>query len=206
MIHEYRTYAIHPGQLERYLELAESRVQPIRQDRYGRLVGFWYSEFGKMHQVHHIWEYESLNRRQDDRKELFERKDWMENFIAEAWPTMQNQEVRFMREQQPYLFTEDKHAFYEARIYTTVVGRFKEVASDVAHRPLAGGAKRVGLWTCETPEPNEVCELIAYRSFEDRLEDASQAPAQQAWLREYGAQLLRVNSTLMLPIGISPVR
>lgn len=33
VIHEYRTYTITPGQLETYLALAETKVQPIRQDR-----------------------------------------------------------------------------------------------------------------------------------------------------------------------------
>lgn len=206
MIHEYRTYTMHPGQLEAYLELAETKVQPIRQDKYGKLVGFWYSEFGRMHQVHHIWEYASLDRRRDDRIELFNRSDWMEQFIAGAWPTMQTQDVRFMNPTQAYVYPDGNHALYETRIYRTVVGRFKQVAAAVAQRPLAPGATRVGLWACEAPTPNEVCEIVAYRSFEDRLADNIQATGQRTWFREHGAQILETHSTLLLPIGISPVQ
>lgn len=206
VIHEYRTYTLHPGQLERYLELAETVVQPIRQDRYGRLVGFWYSEFGSLHQVHHVWEYPSLDRRQADRKDLFERSDWMNEFIAHAWPTMQIQEVRFMIPAQPYNEVAGTHQLYEARIYRTVVGKFKEGVEAVRARPLAAGATRVGLWRCETPQPNEVCEIVAYPSFEARLADASQQKEQQGWWREFGPMFVATNATLMLPIGISPVK
>lgn len=206
MIHEYRTYTMHPGQLERYLDLAETMVQPIRRDEYGKLVGFWFSEFGRLHQVHHIWEYASLDRRRDDRKALFERRDWMEDFIAGAWPTMQAQDVRFMNPVQEYTHPVGRNALYESRFYRTVVGRFTQVGIAVSVRPLSSGATRVGLWTCESPTPNEVCEIVAYRSFEDRLADNCQAPEQQAWMREHGPKLLATESTLLLPIGISPVR
>jgi hypothetical protein len=206
VIHEYRTYTMYPGQLERYLELAETKVQPIREDRYGKLVGFWYSEFGSLHQVHHIWEYPSLDRRRDDRKALFQRRDWMEEFIAGAWPTMQTQDVRFMNPLQDYVMPGGKHSLYETRIYKSVVGRFDALGAAVAARPIASGATRVGLWTGEAPTPNEVCEIVAYRSFEDRLGDHCQSEAQRAWLREYGKEMLTTESTLLLPIGISPVK
>lgn len=206
MIHEYRTYTIHPGQLRRYLELAETKVQPIRQDKYGRLAGFWYTEFGTLNQVHHIWEYESLDRRQDDRKVLFQQRDWMEQFIAGAWPTMQVQEVRFMHPRFPIAAPARRSAFYEIRTWRTVVGRFARAADLLAERPLADGATRVGLWVCESPQPNEVCELVAYPSLEDRLADASQQPAQQAWLERAGPELQLGWSSLLLPIGISPLQ
>jgi len=119
---------------------------------------------------------------------------------------MQIQEVRFMLPVQAYQFPADHHAFYEARIYRSVVGRFNELAEALSERPLAAGATRIGLWTCESPQPNEVCELIAYRSFEDRLKDHSQSPQQQAWLDSFGHDFLNGYSTLMLPIGISPVK
>lgn len=206
MIHEYRTYTIHPGQLERYLELAETKVQPIRQDRYGRLIGFWYSEFGVLNQVHHIWEYDSLDHRQTERRNLFERRDWMEEFIAGAWPTMQVQDVRFMNPCRPWQAVAGRHALWEARIYRTVVGRFSAVAAAVAERPLTGDAVRAGLWTCETPGPNEVCEILAYPTAEARLADHAQADPQRLWLRDHGRELVGVTSTLLLPIGISPVQ
>jgi hypothetical protein len=206
MIHEYRTYTIHPAQLRRYLQLAQTKVQPIRQDKYGRLVGFWYSEFGTLNQVHHIWEYSSLDRRQEDRRALFQQRDWMEQFISSAWPTMQIQEVRFMIPQADLASPPHRSAFYEARIYRTAVGAFRSLADLVAERPLAAGATRIAHWTCETPQPNEVCELIAYPSFEARLSDASETPPQQAWLERAAAGLQLASATLLLPISISPLR
>jgi hypothetical protein len=206
MIHEYRTYTLHPGSLERYLELAESVVQPIRQDKYGKLIGFWYSEFGHLHQVHHIWEYSSLDQRQSDRKELFERKDWMGQFISHAWPTMQIQNVRFMVPVLDYKLVEKTHKLYEARIYRTEVGKYNDGGEAVRLRPLSDGATRIGLWRCETPQPNEICELVAYATYEDRLADAMQSTDQQRWWKEFGKTFIATDSTLLLPIGISPVK
>lgn len=206
MIHEYRTYTLHPGKLENYVQLAETKVVPIRQDRYGRLLGFWYSEFGTLNQVHHIWEYASLDQRQAARKELVARRDWMNDFISGAWPTMQIQMARFMTPCIAYSTPAARHALYEMRTYRTVVGRFSQVAGAVAERQIAQRATRVGLWLSEVPEPNEVCELLAYPSFEDRLADVSQAPNQRAWLSKHASDLMRVSSTLLLPIGISPVQ
>lgn len=206
MIHEYRTYTMHPHRLEAYLQLAETKVQQIRQDKYGKLLGFWYSEFGPLHQVHHVWEHESLDRRQSDRKELYNRRDWMDEFIAGAFPTMQEQDVRFMHPAQDFVLPEQGSALYEARVYRTSVGNSSRVAAAVAKRPLAPTATRVGLWIGETPTPNEVTEIIAYRSFADRVADEVRAPVQRDWIQVNGPHILATHSTLLLPIGISPAQ
>jgi len=206
VIHEYRTYTITPGQLETYLALAETKVQPIRQDRYGRLVAFWTSEFGTLNQVHHIWEYSSIDQRQALRRELSRNKDWFSQFLSGAWPTMQSQEVRFMLPQGALRAPEQPSAFYERRIYRCPAGHFAELAETVSSRPRDPSSTLFGVWISESPQPNEIVEIVAYRDWASRLADRSTAPAQQAWLRTNAPLLQVVESALLLPIGISPVR
>lgn len=206
MIHEYRTYTIHPGQLARYLDLANRKVVSVRGERYGRLVGFWWSEFGTYNQVHHIWEYSSLDSRQSLRKELAVNRDWADGFLAGAWPTMQVQYVRFMVPHTPVVPPTVRSLAYEARIYGTTPGHFTEVANAVAERPRGEGAHLVAVYNSETPQPNEVCELVAYASLDGRLGQHAQGQQQSAWLAQQEGRVLGITSTLLLPAAFSPLQ
>ena len=63
MIHELRIYTLKPGKVPEFMKLAEERAMPIRGDNYGKLVGYWFSEFGPLNQIFHLWEFEDLNTR-----------------------------------------------------------------------------------------------------------------------------------------------
>ncbi|QYU65978.1 NIPSNAP family protein [Leptolyngbya sp. 15MV] len=203
MLHEYRTYTIHPSRLSEYVRLANEKAIPIRGNDYGRLLGFWVSEAGTLCQMHHVWDYASLDARQAERARMWQNDRWRDEFIAHAWPTMQRQEVRFMIPRAPFVASVAPAGFYEARIYRTVVGRFLEAAAVVAERPLPKHATRIGVWTCESPEPNEVCEIIALPDAGARFApDAAQA----AWWDRHGGELLETRSTLMVPIAVSPLQ
>jgi len=206
MIHEYRTYTITPGELHLYLELAETRVQPLRQDRYGRLVAFWTSEFGVLNQVHHIWEYASIDQRQELRRELSQNRRWCDEFLAGAWPTMQTQEVRFMLPRGGLGEIDGRSAFYERRIYRCPAGKFASLATAVQDRPRDEQATLFGVWISESPQPNEIVEIVAYPSFEARLNDRLASERQRHWLHTHKALVQQIDSTLLLPIGISPVQ
>lgn len=206
MVHEYRTYTITPGQLHRYLALAESKVRPIREDRYGRLAAFWTSEFGTLHQVHHIWEYTSIDQRQDLRRELAGNREWCDQFLAGAWPTMQVQEVRFMFPNGAVTPPRGSSALYERRIYRCPAGRFAEAAEAVSQRPLHASAQRFGVWISETPQPNEIVEIVAYPAFDARLADAITSTPQRDWFARHEGLFQQTDSALLLPIGISPIR
>ncbi|NKC33891.1 NIPSNAP family protein [Falsiroseomonas selenitidurans] len=207
MLHEYRTYTIHPAQLGAYVRLANQKAIPIRGDDYGRLLGFWVSEAGTLCQVHHIWEYASLDARQAERARMWTNDRWREEFIAFAWPTMQVQEVRFMTARATLVAPAGPQALYEARVYQTVVGRFVEAALAVQKRPLSPGATRVGCWTCESPQPNQVVEIVAYADANLRfVADESQASEQASWWDAQEADLLGASATIMRPIAVSPLK
>lgn len=208
MLHEYRTYTLHPSQFGEYVRLANEKAIPIRKDDYGRLLGFWVSEAGTMCQVHHIWEYDSFEARQAERARMWSNDRWRDEFIAYAWPTMQRQEVRFMTARMPFVVPPAAAGLYEARIYRTVVGRFVEGAALVAERPLPSGSTRICTWTCESPQPNEVCELVAHADAVARFgaAGASSGPAQAAWWAAHGDQLLATASSFLVPITVSPLQ
>jgi hypothetical protein len=205
MIHEYRTYTLHPKLFARYCELAETKAIPIRGNDYGKLVAFWISEGGTLCQVHHIWEYPGLDARNAERIRMFENKAWTNDFIAHAWPTMQRQEVRFMQARSE-IVTPKGSNFYETRIYRTVVGRFVETAQAVKARPRGAGATLVGVYTSDSPEPNEVVEIIAYPSADARFKAHGESSEQRAWLAAHGDDLIDIRATPLLPLPISPMR
>lgn len=51
----------------RGLEARKNHIQP---------VGAWFSQVGKLHQVHHIWQYASLEERKAKREEAWKAVGW----------------------------------------------------------------------------------------------------------------------------------
>jgi hypothetical protein len=205
MIHEYRTYTLHPHLFARYCELAEQKAIPIRGNEYGQLVAFWISEGGLLCQVHHIWEYSGLDARNAERVRMFHNKTWTDDFIAHAWPTMQRQEVRFMQARTSVITPEGTNV-YETRIYRTVVGRFVEMAEAVKARPRGKDTTLVAVYTSDSPEPNEVVEIIAYKTPAARLAAHSLSSDHKAWLASFGTELVDIRATPLLPLPMSPMK
>jgi NIPSNAP len=200
VIYEYRTYTLGLGLLQQYV--AAGKYAGLRKnEKYGRLVGSWLSEFGTYHQFHHIWAYPSLDARQAARAELSEHEEWTQKFLKTAWPAMQRQEVRFMTAQTEITPPKTPALFYEARIYRTEVGQFAEGAGAILERPCSG--TRFGLWISETPQPNEIVEITAYPDFARRLEDRIRQPEQSAWLIRHQGLFQGVSNMLLDPLTIA---
>lgn len=205
-IHEYRTYVMHPGTLDGYLQLVESKLQPLRQDRFGRLLGFWYSEFGTLNQVHHLWEFETLDHRQEQRRLLAHQKSWREEFLEKVLPAIQTQQINFLRPAITVNVPTVVSAFYEMRRYQAVVGKSAQLLQEVLRRPKSSECTLAGVWTSESPDPNEVLELSAYPDFQSRLEQGLQQPARCKWAGTVQGLMLGMVSTMLLPAEISPLR
>jgi hypothetical protein len=200
VIYEYRTYTLGLGQLQQYFDAG--KYAGIRKDeKFGRLVGSWLSEFGTYHQFHHIWAYPSLDARQAARAELSEHEEFSQKFLKTAWPAMQMQEVRFMTAQTDITPPASPALFYEARIYRTEVGQFAEGTRAILARPCNGA--RFGLWVSETPQPNEIVEITAYSDFARRLADRIRQPEQSAWLVRHKGLFQGVNNMLLDPLSIA---
>ena len=57
MIYELRTYTLMPGKQGEYLKLNGEIGRKIRGDKYGKLEGYWSTEFGTLNQLVHLWSY-----------------------------------------------------------------------------------------------------------------------------------------------------
>ena len=64
MIYELRTYTLMPGKQAEYLKLNGEIGRKIRGDKYGKLEGYWSTEFGTLNQLVHLWSYADLNERE----------------------------------------------------------------------------------------------------------------------------------------------
>ena len=60
MIVDVRTYNIVPRKMKTYLKLFEQYALPILRHHIGEPLGYFVVEHGPLHQVVHLWGYESL--------------------------------------------------------------------------------------------------------------------------------------------------
>ncbi len=87
MIYEMRTYDVKPGMLNIYLKLFNDVGMPERKP-HNNLIGFWFTEFGSLNQVVHIWKYDSLEQRAALRAELMKNPKWAQDFLPAATPML----------------------------------------------------------------------------------------------------------------------
>ena len=87
MIYEMRTYDVKPGLLNTYLKLFNDVGMPERKP-HNNLVGFWFTEFGGLNQVVHIWSYTSYEQRVALRAELMQNPRWATDFLPVAMPML----------------------------------------------------------------------------------------------------------------------
>ena len=60
MIVDVRTYSIVPRKMSEYLALFEKYALPVQRRHIGDPLGYFLVEHGPLHQVVHLWGYESL--------------------------------------------------------------------------------------------------------------------------------------------------
>ena len=83
------------GTMQTYLKHFEENGLPVIS-RYATLVGWWYSEFGELNQVIHLWAYESLDERINKRAALYQDPDWLEGFVPIAFPMLEKMESKLL--------------------------------------------------------------------------------------------------------------
>ncbi|MDP2626868.1 MAG: NIPSNAP family protein, partial [Candidatus Rokubacteria bacterium] len=96
MIYELRTYTLVPGTQAKYLKLSGEVGRKVRGDNYGRLEGYWTSEFGTLNQLVHLWSFADLNERQRLRAALAQNEAWTKEYIPQIRPMMLAQENKIL--------------------------------------------------------------------------------------------------------------
>jgi hypothetical protein len=212
MIHELRTYAVKPGKLGQYVEQSGSIGRPIRGDRYGRLLGYWTTEFGPLNQVVHLWEYADLAARAEARAGLARDARWVTEYVPVSAPLLEWQENTILAPVDWWpVRAVTGMGVYELRTYRAYPGKvpewlglFREVMP-VRERYSAPA----GIWASEIGPLNTVVHLWGYRDLAHRTEVRRAAlgdPTWQAFVGRASGLLQRMETKLLVPTAFSPLR
>jgi len=211
MIHELRQYTLKPGKLPEYLEYARTIGRPARGNDYGVNHGYWTTEFGPLNQVWHIWSYDSLDERARLRGELAKNKTWTTEYTPRIRPLLERQDIRFIHPVKPITPPKAEGGLYEMRIYRTTVGDAKKWAE--AYMKILPMREKyspnVGLWTGESPQPNEVLHMWNYPSVEARMAARAALFKDPEWLeflRGVAGIVVEMQSTLLVPTAYSAMK
>lgn len=95
MIVEQRTYTLVAGGVAKYLKLYEEEGFAIQGPALGNLVGWYFTEFGALNQIVHMWGYEDYADRETRRAALAKKPEW-QAFVAKIRPLLIRQENKIM--------------------------------------------------------------------------------------------------------------
>ena len=211
MIYELRTYTLVPGKQGEYLKLSGDLSRKIRGDDYGKLEGFWSTEFGTLNQLVHLWSYADLNERERLRTALGQNERWRKEYVPQIRPLLIAQENKILSAELPLTPPSDTGNVYELRWYRAHAGRAGEWLEHFkAIMPTRDKyTRRVGLWQTQAGQLNEVVHMWAYRDLNDRaavrgktLQDAEW----QAFLGKATPLLVEMRSVALVPAPSSPMK
>jgi len=75
-IFELRTYQLQPGTLLQWEHTWRKGIEARR--KFVEPVGAWFSQVGRLHQVHHMWQYPDLQTRKETREKAWKLDGWAE--------------------------------------------------------------------------------------------------------------------------------
>jgi hypothetical protein len=95
MIVEERIYTLAIGKAPEYLALYEAEGLATQKPILGRMLGYFYTEFGPLNQIIHLWAYEDLADRARRRAELAAHPAW-QAYLAKIRPLIVSQENKLL--------------------------------------------------------------------------------------------------------------
>ena len=95
MIIEQRTYSLQIGAVPQYLTLYEEEGLAIQRPILGRMVGYFSTEIGALHQIVHMWAYKDMNERTERRARLTADPRWKE-YVKKTRPLQISQENKIL--------------------------------------------------------------------------------------------------------------
>jgi len=96
-VYEKRTYCITVGKMPEVIQLYTDEGWPVL-DAAGsgkKLIGYFISDTGQLHQLIHLWRFESDSDRRDFWKRLYANKEFMA-FVVKIRPFIKTQEVQLL--------------------------------------------------------------------------------------------------------------
>lgn len=169
MIYELRMYTTKPGKMKHVVNSSATVAQKIRNgDTYGKLIGHWWSEIGKMNQYVHMWEYQNVEEMRRLRSELSSRDDWKKEFVPLVGPYILSQEIRLLRSVSDLKTPSNSNNFYELKIINLNIGKagqwvaeFNNLVNEIENESL-----NIGVWQTELSNPNEIVSIWSHSSVE----------------------------------------
>jgi hypothetical protein len=76
MFVDERIYTLNAGQVPVFLKLYEEEGMECQVRILGNMVGYYYTDFGPLNQIVHMWGYDSLDDRFERRKRLLAAPEW----------------------------------------------------------------------------------------------------------------------------------
>lgn len=95
MIVEQRTYSLEIGAVPEYLSLYENEGLAIQRSILGRMVGYFSTEIGPLHQIVHMWAYRSMEERSERRARLGADERW-KAYVQKVRPLQISQENKIL--------------------------------------------------------------------------------------------------------------
>ncbi len=206
MLHELRFYEIAAGHLDDYINHAGKVAVPFRGDDFGKLLGFWACEIGAMNGVFNLWEHESVTTREVLRAKLQQQDVWRNDYLPHSQPLMRRQLSRLLTPLAEANPPAAPGNLYHLRIFRTRAGKtaaFARLLQDELPAPLWGAS--VAVWTGNSGDVNEVVHLSAHAATQSPAQ-IMQSAAWRGFLKQHGAMVEDIQSSLMTPVRFSPWR
>lgn len=205
MIYELRTYNCMPGTVPELLKRVGQSYE--HRAKYSEMAGFWYTDIGPLHQVVHLWPYESPDERLRIRTEAAKNPHWPPD-TAEFIIDMQS-EIYMPAPFSPELKTGRLGPVYEMRSYTIRPLCFPEVVkrweAALAER-LALSPMLIALFS-ENGPLNKFVHVWPYESLQHRAETRAKAEATGVWPPKGSRQFsTRQENKILLPAPFSPLQ
>jgi len=145
-------------------------AQKIRGgDTYGKLIGHWWSEIGKMNQYVHMWEYKDPEEMRRLRSELAAKEDCKNKFVPLVGPNILTQEIRLLRPLTEIKKPVNSSNIYELKIIKLNIGqsakwakKFLEIVGLIENSSI-----NIGIWNTELQDPNEIISLWSHPNLEN---------------------------------------
>ena len=76
MFVEERIYTLQPGTQGNFISVVENEGFQVQKEILGRPAGYYYTEFGPLNQIVHMWAYRDLEDRREKRAKLMADPRW----------------------------------------------------------------------------------------------------------------------------------
>jgi len=164
---EMRTYSLQPGTVPLALERIAKGLD--ERTRLSPLAGLWQTEFGRLHQIIHIWPYAGLAEREQVRARFKELKDWPAR--TGEWTEASETKIMHPAAFSPPLGPRQIGPVYEVRTDTYRGGQLGEITK-LWTKMMARGVPDclVGAWHTDLGPMNQWIHIWGFPSLAARAE------------------------------------